>query len=161
MSGHSERTPGKARSFVGDTLADWGVAEAVRADMRLIVSELATNAVTYTRSPEITLGVRLTDDEAVVSVGDRGPHRQLRPQDVAANAEHGRGLRIVAALASRWHQRETDGGGTTVEAAIDLPSHQITALPVLNSEAALDAPRHDPDLPARPTLTPARTPEQR
>lgn len=143
LPGHSDRTPGEARAYVGLTLADWGVAEAVRANMQLIVSELTTNAVTYTRSPEITVEITLTDDEAVVSVGDHGPHRQLFAQQAAPDAEHGRGLLIVEALASRWGQRKDDDGGTTVRAEIDLPGDpaQSTAQ---SSEDGLDVPRDHP-----------------
>ncbi|MGW5736299.1 MULTISPECIES: ATP-binding protein [Streptomyces] len=123
LSGQSEHTPGEARAYVGLTLSDWGVWEAVRADLRLIVSELVTNAVTYTPSPEITVEIILTDDEAAVSVGDHGPHRQLHAQHAAPDAEHGRGLLIVESLASRWEQSKATDGGAIVRAGIDLPGH--------------------------------------
>lgn len=142
LAGHSERTPGQARAYVGLTLADWGVAEAVRADLQLIVSELATNAVTHTQSPEITVKITLTDDEAAVSVGDRGPHRPLHAQWAAPDAECGRGLLIVQALADRWEQSRDDAGGTMVSAALALPGREPLSsarLPKGASEAL-----HDP-----------------
>ncbi|MEV8318527.1 ATP-binding protein [Streptomyces sp. NPDC059900] len=143
LPGDSEHTPGQARAYVGLTLADWGVAEAIRADLQLIVSELATNAVTYTHSPEITVEIILTDDEAAVSVGDLGPHRPLHAQHAAPDAEHGRGLLIVEALASRWEQCRDDGGGTTVRAGIDLPGRP--AHPTAHSgEDEADVPRGHP-----------------
>ncbi|GGV69901.1 ATPase [Streptomyces longisporoflavus] len=128
LPGDSERTPGRARAYLGVTLADWGVCETVRADLQLIVSELATNAVTCTRSSEITVEITLTDDEAAVSVADHGPHRHLRARHVPPDAESGRGLLIVQALASRWGQSRDDAGGTTVHAAITLPAQQSTSL---------------------------------
>ncbi|MEV8321305.1 ATP-binding protein [Streptomyces sp. NPDC059900] len=143
LSGDSEHAPGQARAYVGLTLADWGVAEAVRADLQLIVSELATNAVIYTQSPEITVEIILTDDEAAVSVGDHGPHRQLRAQQAAPDAEHGRGLLIVEALASRWEQRRDDAGGTTVRAGIDLPGSPAPPA-ALSSQDETNVPRDHP-----------------
>ncbi|MGW6055392.1 ATP-binding protein [Streptomyces sp. NPDC055189] len=140
LSGYSERTPGEARAYVGLILADWGVCEAVCADLQLIVSELATNAVTYTQSPEIMVEVILTDAEAAVSVGDHGPNRRLRAQQAEPNAEHGRGLLIVEALASRWEQSRDDGGGTIVRAEIDLPAQQALA-PPRTTEDTPDVPR--------------------
>ncbi|MEV8315128.1 ATP-binding protein [Streptomyces sp. NPDC059900] len=118
LPGDSERTPGQARAYVGLTLADWGVAEAVRADLKLIVSELATNAVTYTKSPEITVEVVLTDDEAAVSVGDLGPHRPLRAQQAAPDTEHGRGLLIV----EPWRAGGNSAGTTPGARSCTRPS---------------------------------------
>ncbi|MEV8319841.1 ATP-binding protein [Streptomyces sp. NPDC059900] len=143
LPGHSERTPGEARAYVGLTLADWGVCEAVRADLQLIVSELATNAVTYTHSSEITVEITLTDDEAAVSVSDHGPHRRLHAQDAAPDAEHGRGLLIVEALATRWEQSRADRGGTTVRALITLPGRKPPAATPANKDVE-DAPRGHP-----------------
>ncbi|MGW6054147.1 ATP-binding protein [Streptomyces sp. NPDC055189] len=143
LPGHSERTPGEARAYVGLTLADWGVAEAVRADLQLIVSELATNAVTYTSSAEITVEITLTDDEAAVSVGDRGPHRRLHARQAAPDAEHGRGLLIVEALASRWEQSRDDHGGTTVRAVVTLPGSKPPVATSPGSDVE-DAPRGHP-----------------
>jgi serine/threonine-protein kinase RsbW len=137
------RAPGEARAYVGLTLADWGVAESVRADMKLIVSELTTNAVTYTCSPQITVEITLTDDEAAVSVGDHGPHRQLHAQRPAPDAEHGRGLLLVDALASRWEQSKADDGGTIVRAGIDLPGRQPLST-AQTSEDGPDVPRDHP-----------------
>ncbi|MFH8492447.1 ATP-binding protein [Streptomyces longisporoflavus] len=138
LPGDCERTPGRARAYLGLILADWGVCETVRADLQLIVSELATNAVTCTRSSEITLEITLTDDEAAVSVADHGPHRHLHAQHAAPDAESGRGLLIVEALASRWDQSGDDAGGTTVRAAITLPACKPPPTALLPE----DAPHH-------------------
>ncbi|GGV72146.1 hypothetical protein GCM10010277_84700 [Streptomyces longisporoflavus] len=138
LPGHSKRTPGQARAYLGVTLADWGVCETIRADLQLIVSELATNAVTYTRSCEITLEITLTDDEAAVSVADHGPHRHLHARHAAPDAESGRGLLIVQSLASRWDQSGDDAGGTTVHAAITLPARK----PPPSTPLPEDAPHH-------------------
>lgn len=120
MAGHSERTPGEARTYVTSVLGQWGVPRDVTETLRLIVSELATNSVTHTCSPQITVTVMRTAREAAVSVADHGPSCRLGPQSAALDADHGRGLAIVAALASRWEQHQR-GGGNTVRAGIDLP----------------------------------------
>ncbi|MGW6027608.1 ATP-binding protein [Streptomyces sp. NPDC055099] len=151
LPGHSERTPGQARAYVGATLADWGVAETVRADLQLIVSELATNAVAYTRSSEITVEIILTDDEAAVSVGDHGNHgpdRQLHAQLAAPDAERGRGLLIVEALADRWDQSRDDVGGTIVRAVLTLPGREPLSTARQPEEASKAL--HDPAFSASP-----------
>lgn len=120
MAGHSERTPGEARTYVTAVLGQWGVSRDIMETLRLIVSELTTNSVRHTCSPQITVTVTRTDREAAVSVADHGPSCRLGPRSAPLDADHGRGLAIVAALASRWEQHQR-GGGTTVRAGIDLP----------------------------------------
>ncbi|MGW6318962.1 ATP-binding protein [Streptomyces sp. NPDC055099] len=143
LSGCSELTPGEARAFVRITLVDWAVPEAVSQDLQLIVSELATNALAYTRSPEIVVSICLGAGTASVGVEDCGPHRRLTAQCPDVEAERGRGLLIVKELASRWEQSKADDGGTTVRAEIDLPTHQrlSTGHPV---KEAPDGARHHP-----------------
>jgi anti-sigma regulatory factor (Ser/Thr protein kinase) len=81
----------------------------------LCASELITNAVCYTRSGrpggtvEVTVGTG--GGEVTITVTDLGargrPSIAARPSD---GAEHGFGLRIVAALASEWSTHRADGG---------------------------------------------------
>ncbi|MFC9654169.1 MULTISPECIES: ATP-binding protein [unclassified Streptomyces] len=126
LPGQCERTPSAARAYVGRMLVDWGVPEAVRTDLQQIASELTTNAVTHTHSAQITIEVTLTDDEAAVSVGDSGPQRPLHVQQANHGDEHGRGLLLVQALATRWEQSNADGG-STVRAVIGLPQPHARA----------------------------------
>ncbi|WP_409239734.1 ATP-binding protein [Streptomyces sp. PA5.6] len=143
----SIRTPAEMRSYVATTFIDWGVAEAVREDLELIVSELTTNSLCRTRrapSREVVVDVMLTDDEAAVAVTDRGPYRPLHPQQVGPYDEHGRGLTLVRALASRFEHRPADDGGTTVEAAIALRSRHLATHHPQHSENFVDAPQQHP-----------------
>ena len=70
-------------------------------DLRLILSELATNAVTHGAGP--TIDIRLEADGALVSgeVVDDGDGFDLPPPPTL-EAPGGRGLAIVGALARRW-----------------------------------------------------------
>ncbi|MFE6165825.1 ATP-binding protein [Streptomyces sp. NPDC056486] len=124
LSGYSDLTPSDARAYLRATMTDWAVPETVSHELQLIVSELTTNALAYTRSPWITLTITLADDEACVSVSDRGPHRDLEAHQAEPDAEHGRGLLLVEALAHRWEQCESADGGTTVSAAIKVTDHK-------------------------------------
>jgi len=90
----------QARRFVGGVLAGLGTAE----DVVLCVSELASNAVLHSNSREpggqFAVRVWITDGGGVrAEVEDRGGPWSPDPE---AGEERGRGLLIVAALASRW-----------------------------------------------------------
>ncbi|MCB5909001.1 ATP-binding protein [Streptomyces pinistramenti] len=111
-----------ARRYVSDVLGDWGLpSHAVRADaLRLIISELATNAVQHTlgRSPTFTVELRLDRDEQLrVGVTDSHPrHPQRLP--AAVQQDNGRGLVIIRFLAAeaggRMTVEPTPNGGKTV-----------------------------------------------
>ncbi|NEY35375.1 ATP-binding protein [Streptomyces sp. PRKS01-65] len=92
-----------ARLLTERQLDDWGVPSQGAAQ---IVAELASNAVLHGRVPgrDFRLRLKLLGDgtlriEVTDARGDRAP-RVTGP--VAADAEGGRGLRIVAAFADRW-----------------------------------------------------------
>ncbi|MFF3751930.1 ATP-binding protein [Streptomyces sp. NPDC002018] len=97
-----------ARRYVADLLREWGLpGDAETADtVRLIVSELATNAVQHTfgQSPTFTVEIALDRDEQLrVGVTDSHPSWPQR-LPVAAQQDNGRGMVIV-----RWLALE--GGG--------------------------------------------------
>src|SRR5258708_30132494 len=80
-------------------------------DLVMIASELATNAVTHTRSGEaggrFTVDVTWSPDSARVVVGDLGsdevPDSAENPDEKEiAYAESGRGLFLVHALSAAW-----------------------------------------------------------
>lgn len=121
-----------ARSHVGEVLGKWGLPEAAAAceGVRLIVSELATNAVQHTfgRSPTFTVELRLDRGvELRVGVTDGHP-RPPRGLPAPVLQDNGRGLMIIRCLISEWGGRmsvvPTPQGGKTVW--ITLP---WTALP--------------------------------
>ena len=66
----------------------------------LLTSELVTNAVVHTTTPFV-LDVTLEPGVVRVAVVDGGAG-EPRAQGPGAASEHGRGLQLVADLASRW-----------------------------------------------------------
>lgn len=97
-----------ARRYVADTLSEWGLpADADVADtVRLIVSELATNAVQHTlgQSPTFTVDVQLDRDERLrIGVTDSHP-RFPRRLPAAVQQDNGRGMVII-----RWLTAECGG----------------------------------------------------
>ncbi|MFF2131633.1 ATP-binding protein [Streptomyces olivochromogenes] len=116
-----------ARKFVADVLAEWGLpCDAEVADtVRLIVSELATNAVQHTfgQSPTFTVDVQLDRDEHLrIGVTDSHPRFPKR-LPAAVQQDNGRGMVIIrwltAECGGRLVVRPTREGGKTV--AIELP----------------------------------------
>jgi len=101
----SEAAIGQARAFV-DRLEALDDHQDARFATRLLVSELFTNAVKYGSRREgsrIRLSVEITDTDVRVEIGDRGrgfaPETRTMPD---GEAESGRGLAFLDALADRW-----------------------------------------------------------
>lgn len=115
-----------ARKYVSSILAEWGLpGETEAADtVRLIVSELATNAVQHTRgeSPTFRVDIELDRDEQLrIGVTDSHP-RYPKRLPAAVQQDNGRGLVII-----RWLTMECGGrlsvtptpeGGKTVWIAL-------------------------------------------
>ncbi len=111
-----------ARRYVASVLAGWGLPDGTETAeaVRLIVSELATNAVQHTRgqSPTFTVDVLLERDEELrIGVTDSHP-RHPRRLPAAVQQDNGRGLVIVRWLAAerggRFCVTPTAEGGKTV-----------------------------------------------
>jgi anti-sigma regulatory factor (Ser/Thr protein kinase) len=66
----------------------------------LLTDELVTNAIRHGRPP-IVLTIRFDAHALVIEVVDCGPGDPA-PRDVDANAERGRGLKIVDHVADEW-----------------------------------------------------------
>ncbi|MEU8827074.1 ATP-binding protein [Streptomyces sp. NPDC048636] len=116
-----------ARAYVTDVLAEWGLgAGAEAADtVRLIVSELATNAVQHTvgQSPTFTIDLRL-DHTRRLEIGVTDSHPRLpRRLPAGTQQDHGRGLVIIRFLAAESGGdvviTPTADGGKTVLVALD------------------------------------------
>ncbi|WKV75262.1 ATP-binding protein [Streptomyces sp. PCS3-D2] len=115
-----------ARRYVGEVLGAWGLPEDAEAadSIRLIVSELATNAVQHTfgQSPTFTVDLRLEREEWLrVGVTDSCPRRPKR-LPAAVQQDNGRGLVIIRWLAveagGRLSVTPAEDGGKTVWIAL-------------------------------------------
>ncbi|MEV8533364.1 ATP-binding protein [Streptomyces sp. NPDC051211] len=130
-----------ARRYVADVLSEWGLPdEHTTADtVRLIVSELATNAVQHTfgRSPTFTVDVRLEREELLrVGVTDSHP-RWPKRLPAAVQQDNGRGMVIIrwltAEAGGRLSVTPTADGGKTVWIAlpwtVGAPAKSRSCLP--------------------------------
>ncbi|WP_217247448.1 ATP-binding protein [Streptomyces sp. AC602_WCS936] len=92
----------QAREFATRTLDGWGLRTRTE-DIRLCVSELATNAVVHGTAPGHGFLVRLDIDDGCVRLEVHDSRRQ-RPvlREPTATDLSGRGLTLVAALSDEW-----------------------------------------------------------
>ena len=111
-----------ARRYVADVLGEWGLdgGAEIADSIRLIVSELATNAVQHTfgQSPTFTVDLRLEREECLhIGVTDSHP-RWPRRLPAAVQQDNGRGMVIIRVLAAeaggRLSVTPTEEGGKTV-----------------------------------------------
>ena len=106
----------KARSVVGQRLVEHELRYLVD-DVQLVVSELATNALTHARTP-FTVTLAGVAQSLLVKVRDGSPCHPVivvgTPHDTA-----GRGVTIVALLSREWGVTPHADGGKTVWAAFD------------------------------------------
>ncbi|WP_314176172.1 ATP-binding protein [Streptomyces winkii] len=88
----------RARRWTRDVLAGCPQAD----DAALIVTELGTNAVTHTSSPDFRVSIRRARSTVTITVSDHGNSATV-PLPTTPNAEgtHGRGLFLVTQLAAR------------------------------------------------------------
>jgi anti-sigma regulatory factor (Ser/Thr protein kinase) len=109
---HHETSVGAARKFAAETAAAWGVADRVD-DLRLCLSEVATNALLHAAPPACGFGVRLTvDREALrLEVHDRGGGSPVRRTPGDGDCT-GRGLLLVDELADDWGVSDDPTGKT-------------------------------------------------
>lgn len=99
-----------ARFYVKAALASHDLADYAE-DAETVTSELVTNAIEHAGARKFGLEVmRLAGPGAVaVIVTDPSPHPPVK-RDPDEDIEHGRGLRIVEALAASWGWRPEDPG---------------------------------------------------
>lgn len=99
-----------ARQFVTDTLVTAGVT-TVLDDARLLVSELATNAVVHAHT-DFSVSVHISAGRVYVEVRDGDPTEiDLTAEDNSPErAMSGQGLRIVGRLAGSCGARVEDHG---------------------------------------------------
>jgi anti-sigma regulatory factor (Ser/Thr protein kinase) len=107
----------RSREFVRATLLAWGLGHLID-DAALIISELVGNAVRYSGLPELRISVALTDPGRVRLAVSDGSSAEPQPRRPAEDAESGRGLFLVEAVADRWGTSPKRDGGKTVWAEL-------------------------------------------
>jgi anti-sigma regulatory factor (Ser/Thr protein kinase) len=94
-----------ARFYVRAALTYHDLGE-YSTDAEEVASELVTNAITHADAPSIGLELARMENAGalavVVTVTDSSPLPPVM-RDVQDDAEHGRGLHIVAALSASWN----------------------------------------------------------
>jgi anti-sigma regulatory factor (Ser/Thr protein kinase) len=116
-----------ARNFVDDRLSSWGLT-AISDDLQLIASEIVTNALIHACS-DVDVRLRALADHIRLEVRDSDsnppiPSPLALSEEENAQAEHGRGLLIVEALAGPWNS-SPNGRGKTV--SLDMPISALEA----------------------------------
>ncbi|MGF7236937.1 MAG: ATP-binding protein [Frankia sp.] len=117
------RAAARARRIVTELLAAWGRPEDAEV-ARLLVSEVVTNAVRHAgQSRPLELTVTADHGRIRVAVGD-GSNRYPVPRTAHDDEESGRGMHLVASLASEWGVGPPVGPGGEVgkEVWFELPA---------------------------------------
>ena len=129
--------PGRARQWVRGICATCGLG-ALADDAALMVSELVTNAFLHAH----------TDCQIMAELGDHMMHVEVADQDEnvvrsvvgADGSERGRGLHIVAALATAWGVHYQPTGKTvwfTLASSADVRTHSgQTEAPTADTRSA-------------------------
>ncbi|MFJ8793349.1 SpoIIE family protein phosphatase [Streptomyces sp. NPDC102462] len=118
LLGGVEAAP-RARAFASGVLTSWRFPADLHDLGVLAASELVANSLQH-GTPPMRLRLRRTDRRLIVEVTDGDDHlprrRRAEPGD-----ESGRGIAIVATIASTWGSRRTPGGGKAVWCEFVLP----------------------------------------
>ncbi|HZG04273.1 MAG TPA: SpoIIE family protein phosphatase [Streptomyces sp.] len=118
LLGGVEAAP-RARAFASGVLASWRFPPELHDLGVLAASELVANSLQH-GTPPMRLRLRRTDRRLIIEVTDGDEHlprrRRAEPGD-----ENGRGISIVATIASAWGSRRTPGGGKAVWCEFALP----------------------------------------
>ncbi|MFE1315047.1 SpoIIE family protein phosphatase [Streptomyces sp. NPDC058755] len=119
LLGGVEAAP-RARAFASGVLTSWRFPADLHDLGVLATSELVANSLQH-GTPPMRLRLRRTDRRLIIEVTDGDDHlprrRRAEPGD-----ESGRGIAIVATIASNWGSRRTPGGGKAVWCEFLLPS---------------------------------------
>ena len=97
----------QARLFLADRLSEWQL-ESVRDEALLLTTELVTNAVIHARSA-VSVTLRRGVERLRVEVSDTGGGA-LRFREPTGDAQTGRGLQLLEALASSWGTSAFEAG---------------------------------------------------
>ncbi|GGV75736.1 ATP-binding SpoIIE family protein phosphatase [Streptomyces griseoloalbus] len=118
LLGGVEAAP-RARAFASGVLTSWRFPAELHDLGVLATSELVANSLQH-GTPPMRLRLRRTDRRLIIEVTDGDDHlprrRRAEPCD-----ESGRGIAIVATIASNWGSRRTPDGGKAVWCEFVLP----------------------------------------
>lgn len=107
-----------ARKVAGYTLDALGVQRDYTDDIKVALSEAATNVLRHTRDGDLyEVALSTVNDSCVIEVIDRGHGfvaDELGHGDAATDAEQGRGIQLMRALVDRLHFESRPDEGTIV-----------------------------------------------
>ncbi|MFE5807488.1 SpoIIE family protein phosphatase [Streptomyces sp. NPDC056491] len=118
LLGGIEAAP-RARAFAQGVLASWRFPVELCDLGVLAASELVANSLQH-GTPPMHLRLRRTDRRLIIEVTDGDDHLPRRRRAEPAD-ETGRGISIIATIASSWGSRRTPGGGKAVWCEFALP----------------------------------------
>lgn len=118
LLGGIEAAP-RARAFATGVLTSWRFPVDLCDLGVLAAGELVANSLKH-GTPPMRLGLRRTDRRLIIEVTDGDDHLPRRRRADPAD-EAGRGISIVATIASSWGSRRTPGGGKAVWCEFALP----------------------------------------
>ncbi|MFJ4696439.1 SpoIIE family protein phosphatase [Streptomyces sp. NPDC088766] len=118
LLGGVEAAP-RARAFASGVLTSWRFPAELHDLGVLATSELVANSLQH-GIPPMRLRLRRTDRRLIVEVTDGDDHLPRRRRAEPAD-ESGRGIAIVATIASNWGSRRIPGGGKAVWCEFVLP----------------------------------------
>ncbi len=100
--------PAEARGQVRAAVCAWDLPVDLDVAV-LLTSELVTNAIRHEAGGSVTVAIRCAGGRLRVDVHDSSRFLPV-PADAPVEAETGRGLMLVAALAQEWGCYRTPGG---------------------------------------------------
>jgi anti-sigma regulatory factor (Ser/Thr protein kinase) len=118
LLGGVEAAP-RARAFASGVLTSWRFPTDLHDLGVLAASELVANSLQH-GIPPMRLRLRRTDRRLIIEVTDGDDSLPRRRRAEPAD-EAGRGIAIVATIASNWGSRRTPGGGKAVWCEFALP----------------------------------------